>query len=101
MALRQKPLVTTASPGAAALVVEGYRAEGGSPTFLPPNSPTPNHSRVVVFTDTKLQAALDERVPDWRERGWLIIHNPKETQEAGEAAVLILAEHGQNLSDGG
>ena len=81
-------------------MAEGYERGGKTPTYLKkgeqPNADIP----VVIFTNSKMQQDLDEQKPDWRARGWTIIHNPKETIDAGRYARIIAKERGTPLPDG-
>lgn len=98
LALRGNQLVTTDTPGAPAEVSEGFRQGGGTVMLLKAGE-TPGERPVIIFTNSKMQQDLDENKPDWRERGWLIINNPKETQEAANAARVIAKERGTPLPD--
>lgn len=103
LAKRDKKLVTTKSPGVPQLVIEGYKREGGEPTYLQPGLMVEDMKRadeVLVFTDTPYQKKLDERKPDWRAEGWLVFHNRKATNDAANMTIQILEELGTPL-DGG
>lgn len=96
MAIRSKQLVTTQSEGVASIVASAYAEAGGTPIFLTNEnyeSYTDQHP-VVVFTDTKYQEQLDERAPHWRTADWIVIHNPKATEEVGAFLISLLEEFG-------
>lgn len=108
-AIRGKQLLTTKGDGAAEPIRRGYEKEGGTPKFLKQGDTEPFDGRypVVLFTDKRMQDQLDERMPDWRTRTgpdgktWIVIHNPKETEQAGRYTKQVLAELGTPLTDGG
>lgn len=102
LAIRGKQLLTTANAGAAGPIREGYTTQGGTPSMLPAGTDAfDGRYPVIVFTDKRMQDQLDERMPDWRTRNWIVIHNPKETEEAGRRTREILHELGTPLPDGG
>lgn len=105
LAHRSKQLLTTQSPPASAAhaVRIGYEFANGRTQFLKPGDLEPFDGRypVVVFTDKRMQDQLDERMPNWRTRGWIVIHNIKETEEAGRKTREVLAQLGTPLPDGG
>lgn len=98
LALRGNQLVTTRNPGAPAEVAIGFTEGGGKPQFLKPEE-GPGDRPVVIFTNSKMQADLDAEKPGWRERGWIIINNPKETQDAANYARIIAKERGTPLPE--
>ena len=101
--IRGKQLLTTKSRGAAMSVEAGYISAGGDPQYLTAGDLKPFDGRypVVIFTDKRMQDQLDERMPDWRTRNWIVIHNPKETEEAGRRTREILKSLGTPLPDSG
>lgn len=104
LAIRSKQLLTTAAPNSAAAVIDAaYQEAGGTTNYLKPGDLEPFDGRypVVAFTDKRMQDQLDERMPDWRTRNWIVIHNIKETEEAGRKTREILASLGTPLPDGG
>ena len=98
LAKRDKILYITNTRGAGKLIAEGYTAAGGPElhyiqgNFLTEFEALPVHHPIVVFTNAKMQADLNTRVPDWRERNWIVFHNQKATRQAGEWAAQLLAE---------
>lgn len=100
LAHRGHALHTTRTAGACRAIVEGYEKEGKSPTYLKPGGGLPDAEEVIVFTDAKFQKELDSRKPNWRDEGWLIIHNRKATQQAADWIKQVLAERGTPLDDG-
>lgn len=93
LALRRNQLVTTKTSGAPAEVVIGYQRGGGSPKYLRENE-KPGDRPVIIFTNSKMQADLDETKPGWRDRGWIIVNNPAETEEVANMARIIARERG-------
>lgn len=100
LAHRNKQLHTTRTPGAPKAIVDGYTSEGGEPVYIGKDGIPSNADEVLVFTDARYQAKLDERDPKWRENGWLVFHNRKATTEAAAMVTQILEELGAPL-DGG
>lgn len=100
LARRGKTLFTTNTPGAPKAIVDGYTKEGGTPTYIGKGGIPGNADEVLIFTDARYQAKLDERDPKWRDNGWLIFHNRKATTEAAAMVTQILEELGAPL-DGG
>ena len=101
-ALREKLMLTAPGAGGAIIpILEAYTAAGGTPKQLTAGDLEPFDGRytVVVFTDKRMQDTLDERMPDWRTRNWIVIHNPKETEQAGRDMRKILSSLGTPLSD--
>ena len=100
---RDKQLLTTHNDGATVPIRDGFAKAGGKTQFLKQGDLEPFDGRypVVVFTDKRMQDQLDKRMPDWRSRNWIIIHNPKETAEAGRRTRELLIELGTPLPDGG
>ena len=102
LAIRKLTLVTTNTSGACAEVIAGYTSEGGTPQFLEPGKGLPEDAQeVLVFSDTKFEAALDAKMPNWRDQNWLVFYNPKATSEAAMMTKQILAEAGTPLVDRG
>jgi hypothetical protein len=96
MAIRGKQLVTTISDGVASIIATAYAQAGGTPIFMNNDNYeryTEQHP-VVVFTDTKYQQQLNDRAPHWRTANWLVIHNPKATEEVGAFLTTLLEEFG-------
>jgi hypothetical protein len=98
LALRGNQLVTTRGTGAPAEVAIGFAEGGGTVKFLSEGE-KPGERSVIIFTNSKMQKDLDETKPGWRDRNWVIINNPKETQDAGNAARIIAKERGTPLPD--
>lgn len=98
LALRGNQLVTNNTPGAATEVAAGFAEGGGTVKWLSPGE-GPGDRPVIIFTNSKMQQDLDRDKPGWRDRGWLIINNPKETAEAANAARIIAKERGTPLPD--
>lgn len=67
-----KQLVTTRTKGVADAVAAGFRLAGGIPAYLAEGGDAPDHDRVLVFADNAFKERLDDRVPDWDTRGWLV-----------------------------
>lgn len=101
IAIRNKTLRTTKSPGACRAVVEGYESEGGTVEYTGKGNPEEGVKGTLVFTSKKYQEKLDERLPDWRTRDWIVFHNRKATQDAANMIEQVLKELGTPLSDGG
>lgn len=98
LALRGNQLVVTNGPGAPAEVAIGFTEGGGKVRYLAAGE-QPGNRPVIIFTNSKMQADLDKQKPGWRKRGWIIINNPKETQEAANYARIIAKERGTPLPD--
>ncbi len=104
LAIRGKKLLTTLQPtGATSYIWDAYEEAGGKAEPLPKGTEAfDGRYPVVLFTDKRMQDQLDERMPDWRSRKhFTVIHNIKETEQAGRYTKQILAELGTPLSDGG
>jgi len=103
LAIRGKRLLIHHGAGAVEPIIQGYAAGGGKAEQLPKGTEAfDGRYPVVLFTDKRMQDQLDERMPDWRSRKhFTVIHNPKETEQAGRYTKQILAELGTPLSDGG
>lgn len=102
LAIRDKQLLTAKSGGALTPIIDGYETMGGTTQFLPKGTEAfDGRYPVVVFTDKRLQDQLDERMPDWRSRNWIVIHNIAETEKAGRYVTKILDQLGTPLPDGG
>lgn len=98
IAIRNKILRTTQTKGACRAVVEGYEAEKGVVQYITKDmNPTEGVAGVLVFTDAKYQAKLDERLPDWRNEDWIVFHNRKATTEAHNMIKQILDDLGTPL----
>jgi len=110
----EKRWQTTKSPGAPALLVEGYlhqiaiTGQENLLSFIPEGSALPTgDDDVLVFSDMAFRKKLDERIPDWHERGraeghgWYIVHNSKDTREFAKYLAHRLREGGQSLMEGG
>ena len=96
MAARGKQLITTRTEGAASIIAHAYEAAGGTPQYMTAKDYdhlTKTHP-VVVFTDLAYQKHLDEVAPDWKTRGWEIIHNPKASEEVATFLTALMAELG-------
>lgn len=100
MALRGMRLITTKTPGAPEEIANGFTAAGGEPEYLKDGERPDAKIPVVIFTNSAM-LAKDENHKTWTERGWLIINNPKETQDAGKFARIIAAQRGTPLPDRG
>lgn len=101
LAHRGHTLHTTNTPGACQLVAEGYKAEGGTPTYISGKLDTSIAREILVFTDLKFQNKLDERMPDWRKADWLVFHNRKATADCANMISKILEARGTPLVDRG
>ena len=96
---RGKRLFTTNSEGAPKIIREAYEEAGGQTTFLTKGfidefESLKKHKPVLIFSDAKFLRDLDAKVPNWRDRGWIVIHNPKETMEAARLTAQVLSELG-------
>lgn len=94
---RGKTLFTTKSEGAPAEVAIGYSEAGGTPhwitgDFLQQYEEQVPHKPIVIFTDMQTQTDLDKKSPDWRSKNLIVIHNPKQTQEAARQITGWLNE---------
>lgn len=96
MHARSKQLITTKTEGVASIVAKAYAAAGGTPQYLSKKDYATliEEHPVVAFTDTKYQEQLDTIHPGWKTAGWVIIHNPKATEEAAAFLVNLLDEFG-------
>lgn len=94
LAIRKRQLVTTPTEGVASIIAAAYAAAGGTPIYMTKTTyeDYTQSSDVIAFTDTKYQKQLDEVAPDWRSRDWLIVHNPKATEEVAAYLVQLLIE---------
>lgn len=102
LAMRGKQLLTAKTGGALVPIIHAYETAGGTTAYLPKGTEAfDGRYPVVIFTDKRLQDQLDERMPDWRDRNWVVIHNIKETETAGRYTRRILEELGTPLPDGG
>jgi hypothetical protein len=96
MVIRTKQLITTRGEQGSVtqVIANAYQAAGGTPQFLTGanyDELTTTHP-VIVFTDTKYQEQLDAVHPEWRTKNWLVIHNPKATEEAATYLTQLLAD---------
>jgi len=95
------------TPGSCERILTGYNEERSiaqtkpEAQYIPERTSPPNHSRVVVFTDRAYQTTLDQRIPDWRTRGWAIIHNPGDIRSTSRLMTYIIEERGHRLSEDG
>ena len=97
LARRKKQLVTTRSQGAPSHVAAAYLREGGAPIIYMSKEDYERYTtehRVLCITDTKYQAQLDKVAPDWRTRGWEVIHNPKALAEVAQILTELMREMG-------
>lgn len=96
MFARNKQLITTRTQGVASIVANAYASAGGTPQYLSGANyeELTSSDNIIVFTDTKYQEQLDENTPDWQSRGWLVIHNPKATEQAAQYLHGLLTEWG-------
>jgi hypothetical protein len=94
--MREKQLITTRTEGVATVIAQAYAKAGGTPQYLTGADYLEHTSNdnVIVFTDTKYQAQLDEKQPGWKDRGWVIIHNPKATEDAATYLTQLLSDWG-------
>lgn len=99
MIQRGKQLITTRTEGVASIIAKAFANAGGTPTYMTNQDYEryANSGRVVAFTDTKYQEHLDQKNPDWRTLGWVIIHNPKATEEAAAFLTKLLDDLGTPL----
>lgn len=91
---RDKQLITTSTEGVASIVAAAYASAGGTPQYMTNDNYkelTEKHP-IIAFTDLKYQQQLDKSAPDWRTAGWMVIHNPKATEEAATYLTQLLAE---------
>ena len=98
LALRGNQLVIPNSPGAPAEVAIGFGEGGGTVKYLAKGE-QPGERSIIIFTNSKMQEDLDRDKPGWRDRNWVIINNPKETQEAANMARIIAKERGTPIPD--
>lgn len=68
-----KTLITTKAPGVASAVAAGYQLSGKKATYLKAGT-APETENVVVLGNNDFLTKLEDRLPDYRDRGWLIIH---------------------------
>lgn len=99
---RGKTLATTKSEGVPAEIAKAYEEAGGTTLYidgawLVEYEKQVSPKKIIVFTNMQMQTDLDKKVPNWRERDWVIIHNPKATQEAARHVTQLLKEFGTPL----
>lgn len=96
MQRRAKQLITTRGEqgSVSQIIASAYQAAGGTPQFMTGANykETTAGTNVIAFTDTKYVELLDKEDPDWRTRGWLVIHNPKATQDAATYLTQLLVD---------
>lgn len=91
-----RPLHTTASPGAPAHIIEGYRAAGGEPTIHTAGLGNVD-GETICIPDIDLATKLDQKVPDWDDRDWIVLHDEELLIDWASAMVSILEETGRSL----
>lgn len=69
-----KQLVTTKAPGVASAAAAGFKLAGHRATFLQQGEVPPKEAEVVVIADNDFLTKLAERLPDYTDRGWVIVH---------------------------
>ena len=82
---------STASNDSNDAINAGYKAAGGvcqrHAKHLDKTAPT-----LVLYTDKILEDKLDSSIPDWRDKGWLILSTQEKLIRVCEAAMMFLEE---------
>lgn len=58
--------------GTPAAVAAGYLRQGGTPEFIT-NGIIPDSRNLIILADQDFHDRVAQRVPDWKDRGWLMI----------------------------
>ena len=95
IALRGHLLALAAAPGTAMAVRTGYLAAHPQGQVLPLTG-VPDGATIVVLDETYEQR-LTQRLPDWRERGWIVIPDDVTLEAFVEILHLVMAEFGTPL----
>lgn len=94
MQLTERQLVTAKGvEGVAQAVDFGFRSMGGVTEYITPGT-IPDSRDVIIFADPAYAARVQERVPDWQDRGWLFVMNAEGLFEFHFELLKVLADKG-------
>jgi hypothetical protein len=91
-----KTLVTTKAPGVASATAAGYKLAGQQPQFLKKGEEPAEGTEVVVIGDNDFLTKLAERVPDYTDKNWLIVHK-NDLFDFHLKLLQVLTEQGRPL----
>lgn len=72
-----RQLYVAAAEGTSATVAAGYRRAGGTPTIRRAGDASPPDTPTIVVLDAALVLELDDVLPGWDTRGWILISDAK------------------------
>lgn len=94
MQLTDRQLVTAKGvEGVAQAVDFGFRSLGGVTEYITPGT-IPDSRDVIIFADGGYAARVQERVPDWQDRGWIFVMNAEGLFDFHHQLLKVLAEKG-------
>jgi hypothetical protein len=79
------------TPGAPAFIAEGYRAAGKEPTIHTAGMGSIAGDTIAVL-DSALIAKLDQRMPDWEKKDWIVLSDETTLLDWAGAMVAIFEE---------
>ena len=91
-----KQLVTTKAPGVASAVTAGFKLAGHSARYLKKGEEPEASADVVVIADNEFLTKLAERVPDYQDKDWLVVHR-NDIFDFHLKMLQVLSEQGRPL----
>lgn len=92
-----KQLVTAKNvQGVAQAAAWGFRDAGGEPEYIGIGQ-VPDSENVFIFADRDYKERVENKIPDWQERGWLFIMDSTGLFEFHHAFLTVMNEKGLAL----